>query len=177
MPHRNRCSRMTPTHFCGLLSDVGNSLIAGADEQILGSPPIVQKWIAVLGWSLSTRLSLTVTSSAVLSPNNSSRPSTMHCDQIIFPNLDFRTISKHISFFSSKWNALDTPVLPQPPTISNSVHWISSTYPQIRSCWRFRCSSLPTQPDEFGVALLSFSDVEPFFDGTRLDWPVLILSC
>ncbi|KAK2957781.1 hypothetical protein BLNAU_7215 [Blattamonas nauphoetae] len=32
-------------------------------------------------------------------------------------------------------------------------------------------------PDEFGVALLSFSDVEPFFDGTRLDWPALILPC
>ncbi|KAK2957803.1 hypothetical protein BLNAU_7237 [Blattamonas nauphoetae] len=36
-------SRMTPSHFCGLSSDVGNALIAGADEQILGSPPIVQK--------------------------------------------------------------------------------------------------------------------------------------
>ncbi|KAK2957762.1 hypothetical protein BLNAU_7196 [Blattamonas nauphoetae] len=34
---------MTPTHFCGLSSDVGNALIAGADDQILGSPPIVQK--------------------------------------------------------------------------------------------------------------------------------------
>ncbi|KAK2941925.1 hypothetical protein BLNAU_23161 [Blattamonas nauphoetae] len=43
--------------------------------------------------------------------------------------------------------------------------------------WRFRRSSLPTQPDEFGVALLSFSDVEPFFDGTRLDWHALVLSC
>ncbi|KAK2944212.1 hypothetical protein BLNAU_20881 [Blattamonas nauphoetae] len=31
--------------------------------------------------------------------------------------------------------------------------------------------------DEFGVALLSFSDVDPFFDGTRLDWPALLLSC
>ncbi|KAK2961676.1 hypothetical protein BLNAU_3474 [Blattamonas nauphoetae] len=35
-------------------------------------------------------------------------------------------------------------------------------------------SSPPTQPDEFGVALLSFSDVEPFFDGTRLDCPTRI---
>ncbi|KAK2943438.1 hypothetical protein BLNAU_21621 [Blattamonas nauphoetae] len=39
---------MTPTHLCGLSSDVGNALIAGADEQILGSPPIVQKWFALL---------------------------------------------------------------------------------------------------------------------------------
>ncbi|KAK2944213.1 hypothetical protein BLNAU_20882 [Blattamonas nauphoetae] len=31
-----------------LSSDVGNAVIAGADEQILGSPPIVQKWIALL---------------------------------------------------------------------------------------------------------------------------------
>ncbi|KAK2944198.1 hypothetical protein BLNAU_20867 [Blattamonas nauphoetae] len=30
-------------HFCGLSSDAGNALIAGADEQILQSPPIVQK--------------------------------------------------------------------------------------------------------------------------------------
>ncbi|KAK2941927.1 hypothetical protein BLNAU_23163 [Blattamonas nauphoetae] len=66
---RIQLSRMTATRFCELSSDVGNALIAGADEQILGSPPIVQKWFALL--------------------------------------------------------------------------------------------------DEFGVALLSFSDVEPFFDGTR----------
>ncbi|KAK2943448.1 hypothetical protein BLNAU_21631 [Blattamonas nauphoetae] len=33
----------------------------------------------------------------------------------------------------------------------------------------FRRLPLPTQPDEIGVTLLSFSDVEPFFDGTRLD--------
>ncbi|KAK2961674.1 hypothetical protein BLNAU_3472 [Blattamonas nauphoetae] len=44
MKRRSRISRMTPTRFCGLSSDVGNSLIAGADEQILGWPPIVQKW-------------------------------------------------------------------------------------------------------------------------------------
>ncbi|KAK2963086.1 hypothetical protein BLNAU_2109 [Blattamonas nauphoetae] len=67
-------SRMTPTRFCGLSSDVGNAVIAGADDQILGWPPIVQKWFALLGWSLSTRLSLTVTPSTVLSPNNSLRP-------------------------------------------------------------------------------------------------------
>ncbi|KAK2963624.1 hypothetical protein BLNAU_1189 [Blattamonas nauphoetae] len=41
-------SRMTLTHFCGLSSDVGNVLIADADEQILGWPPIVQKWSALL---------------------------------------------------------------------------------------------------------------------------------
>ncbi|KAK2944907.1 hypothetical protein BLNAU_3198 [Blattamonas nauphoetae] len=34
---------MTPTRFCGLSSYVGNALIAGAGEQILKSPPIVQK--------------------------------------------------------------------------------------------------------------------------------------
>ncbi|KAK2939896.1 hypothetical protein BLNAU_25190 [Blattamonas nauphoetae] len=28
-------SRMTPTRFCGLSSDVGNAVIAAADEQIL----------------------------------------------------------------------------------------------------------------------------------------------
>ncbi|KAK2960147.1 hypothetical protein BLNAU_5030 [Blattamonas nauphoetae] len=89
MARRSGLSRMTPTHFCGLSSDVGNALIAGADEQILGSPPIAKKWLALLGWSFSTRLSLNVISSTVLSPNNSCRPSTMHCDQIIFPNLDF----------------------------------------------------------------------------------------
>ncbi|KAK2942174.1 hypothetical protein BLNAU_22901 [Blattamonas nauphoetae] len=43
MTRRSNLSRMTPTHFCGLSSDVGNALIAGADEQILGSPPIVKK--------------------------------------------------------------------------------------------------------------------------------------
>ncbi|KAK2959437.1 hypothetical protein BLNAU_5486 [Blattamonas nauphoetae] len=32
---RNRLSRITPIHFCGFSSDVGNTLIAGADEQIL----------------------------------------------------------------------------------------------------------------------------------------------
>ncbi|KAK2941405.1 hypothetical protein BLNAU_23688 [Blattamonas nauphoetae] len=48
-------------HFCGLSSDAGNALIAGADEQILQSPPIVQKRSALLGSSFSTRLSLTVT--------------------------------------------------------------------------------------------------------------------
>ncbi|KAK2946079.1 hypothetical protein BLNAU_18987 [Blattamonas nauphoetae] len=69
-----RLSRMAPLHFCGLSSDAGNALIAGADEQILGLPPIVQKWFALLGSSFSTRLSLTVTSSTVLSPNNSLRP-------------------------------------------------------------------------------------------------------
>ncbi|KAK2944399.1 hypothetical protein BLNAU_20701 [Blattamonas nauphoetae] len=31
-------SRMTPTHFCGLYSDVGNALIAGADEQTINDP-------------------------------------------------------------------------------------------------------------------------------------------
>ncbi|KAK2957751.1 hypothetical protein BLNAU_7185 [Blattamonas nauphoetae] len=64
-------SRMTPTHLCGLSSYVGSAMIASADEQILGSPPIVKKWFAVLGSSFSSRLSLTVTSSTVLSPNNS----------------------------------------------------------------------------------------------------------
>ncbi|KAK2941921.1 hypothetical protein BLNAU_23157 [Blattamonas nauphoetae] len=43
MNDKGGASRMTPTHFCGLSSDVGNGLIACADEQILGSPPIVQK--------------------------------------------------------------------------------------------------------------------------------------
>ncbi|KAK2941771.1 hypothetical protein BLNAU_23319 [Blattamonas nauphoetae] len=87
------------THFCGLSSDVGNAVIAGADEQILGSPPIVKKLFAHLGWSFSTWLSLTVTSSTVLSPNNSFRPYSMHCDQILFPNLDFPSISKtHLVF-------------------------------------------------------------------------------
>ncbi|KAK2950210.1 hypothetical protein BLNAU_14896 [Blattamonas nauphoetae] len=41
-------SRMAHAHFCGLSSDVGNALIAGADEQILRLPPIVQKWFALL---------------------------------------------------------------------------------------------------------------------------------
>ncbi|KAK2957855.1 hypothetical protein BLNAU_7289 [Blattamonas nauphoetae] len=40
---RNRLSRMTPPRFCGLASEIGNALIAGADEQIQVSPPIVQK--------------------------------------------------------------------------------------------------------------------------------------
>ncbi|KAK2941770.1 hypothetical protein BLNAU_23318 [Blattamonas nauphoetae] len=44
---RDTASRMTPSHFCGLSSDVGNSVIAGADEQILGSLPIVQKCATV----------------------------------------------------------------------------------------------------------------------------------
>ncbi|KAK2946225.1 hypothetical protein BLNAU_18827 [Blattamonas nauphoetae] len=39
----NHLSRMTPTYFCELSSDVGNAMIADADEQILGSPPTVQK--------------------------------------------------------------------------------------------------------------------------------------
>ncbi|KAK2957752.1 hypothetical protein BLNAU_7186 [Blattamonas nauphoetae] len=60
-------------HFCGHSSDVGNARIASADEQILGWPSIVQKWFALLGSSFSTRLSFTVTSSTVLSPNNSLR--------------------------------------------------------------------------------------------------------
>ncbi|KAK2957772.1 hypothetical protein BLNAU_7206 [Blattamonas nauphoetae] len=47
MTRRSHLSRMPPTHFCGLSSDVGNALIADADEQILGSPPIVQKWFAL----------------------------------------------------------------------------------------------------------------------------------
>ncbi|KAK2952582.1 hypothetical protein BLNAU_12410 [Blattamonas nauphoetae] len=34
MTRGNRLSRMTPTHFCGLSSDVGNAMIAGADEQL-----------------------------------------------------------------------------------------------------------------------------------------------
>ncbi|KAK2957741.1 hypothetical protein BLNAU_7175 [Blattamonas nauphoetae] len=41
--HRSRLSQMIPTHLCELSSGVGNPVIAGADEQILGSPPIVQK--------------------------------------------------------------------------------------------------------------------------------------
>ncbi|KAK2957794.1 hypothetical protein BLNAU_7228 [Blattamonas nauphoetae] len=49
---RLNLSGMTPTHFCGLSSDVGNALIAGADEQILGWPPIVQKWSALLATHL-----------------------------------------------------------------------------------------------------------------------------
>ncbi|KAK2960037.1 hypothetical protein BLNAU_4920 [Blattamonas nauphoetae] len=48
MTRRIHLTRMTPPRFCGLSSDVGNALIAGADEQILGWPPIVQKWIALL---------------------------------------------------------------------------------------------------------------------------------
>ncbi|KAK2943435.1 hypothetical protein BLNAU_21618 [Blattamonas nauphoetae] len=47
MTHRSSLSRMTPTHFCGLSSDVGNAVIAGADEHILRSPPIVHKCAAV----------------------------------------------------------------------------------------------------------------------------------
>ncbi|KAK2961656.1 hypothetical protein BLNAU_3454 [Blattamonas nauphoetae] len=90
---------MAPTHFCGLSSDVGNALIADTDEQILGWPPNVQKWIALLGSSFSTRLSLAVTSSAVLSPHNSLHPCTMHCDLIIFPNLDFSTISETLLIY------------------------------------------------------------------------------
>ncbi|KAK2961664.1 hypothetical protein BLNAU_3462 [Blattamonas nauphoetae] len=48
MTRQNRLSRMIPTHFCELSSDVGNALIAGADEQILKWSPIVQKWSALL---------------------------------------------------------------------------------------------------------------------------------
>ncbi|KAK2951217.1 hypothetical protein BLNAU_13833 [Blattamonas nauphoetae] len=44
---RSHLSRMAPTHFCGLSSDVGDAVIAGPDEQILRSPPIVQKCAAV----------------------------------------------------------------------------------------------------------------------------------
>ncbi|KAK2961662.1 hypothetical protein BLNAU_3460 [Blattamonas nauphoetae] len=40
---RYAASRKNLPRFCVLSSDVGNALIAGADEQILGSPPIVQK--------------------------------------------------------------------------------------------------------------------------------------
>ncbi|KAK2950187.1 hypothetical protein BLNAU_14873 [Blattamonas nauphoetae] len=55
MTHRSCLSRMTPTRLCGLSSDVENALIAGADEQILGWPPIVQKWRH--GLYLSNRIS------------------------------------------------------------------------------------------------------------------------
>ncbi|KAK2957797.1 hypothetical protein BLNAU_7231 [Blattamonas nauphoetae] len=55
-------------------SGVGNAVIADADEHVLGLFPIVQKWLARSGWSFSTRLSLTVTSSTVLSPNNPWHP-------------------------------------------------------------------------------------------------------
>ncbi|KAK2957757.1 hypothetical protein BLNAU_7191 [Blattamonas nauphoetae] len=121
MTRRSRLSRMTPTRFCGLSSDVVNALVAGADEQILGSPPIVQKWIALLCWSFSTRLSLTVTSSTILSPHNSWRPRTMHCDQIIFPNLDFWPSQKHFSFISSKSDAPHIHAIPQPSTIGSLI--------------------------------------------------------
>ncbi|KAK2958883.1 hypothetical protein BLNAU_6132 [Blattamonas nauphoetae] len=94
---------MTQTHFCGLCSDVGNVLIAGADEQILGSPPIVQKWFSLLGSSFSTRLSLTVTSSTVLSPSKSWRPCILRFDKIIFPILDIRTVSKQYLVYLVKF--------------------------------------------------------------------------
>ncbi|KAK2944763.1 hypothetical protein BLNAU_20296 [Blattamonas nauphoetae] len=42
-----RLSQMTPTHFCGSSSDIGNAVVAGVDEQILGSPPIVQKCASI----------------------------------------------------------------------------------------------------------------------------------
>ncbi|KAK2942062.1 hypothetical protein BLNAU_23027 [Blattamonas nauphoetae] len=93
MTRRKCLSRMTPTHFRGLSFDVWNTLIADADEQSMRSPPLVLKWVTLLGSSFSTRLSLIVTSSTVLSPHNSLRPCTIHCDQIIFPILDFWTIS------------------------------------------------------------------------------------
>ncbi|KAK2941667.1 hypothetical protein BLNAU_23431 [Blattamonas nauphoetae] len=57
MTRRKCLSRMTPTHFRGLSFDVWNTLIADADEQMGYS----------LGSSFSTRLSLIVTSSTVLS--------------------------------------------------------------------------------------------------------------
>ncbi|KAK2960052.1 hypothetical protein BLNAU_4935 [Blattamonas nauphoetae] len=117
LPISHRLSRMTPTHLCGLCSDVGSALIAGADEQILRLSPIVLKWFALLGSSFSTRLSLTVSSSTVLSPNNSWRPFTMHGDQIIFPNLDFWSSQKHASILSSKWDVPHIHAIPQPSTI------------------------------------------------------------
>ncbi|KAK2943445.1 hypothetical protein BLNAU_21628 [Blattamonas nauphoetae] len=46
MTNRNRLSRKTTTHLCGLSSDVGNAVISGAYEQILGCLPIVQKCIS-----------------------------------------------------------------------------------------------------------------------------------
>ncbi|KAK2961653.1 hypothetical protein BLNAU_3451 [Blattamonas nauphoetae] len=48
MTRQSCLSRMAPTHFCELSSDLGNAMIAGADEQVLGSPPIVQKWYALV---------------------------------------------------------------------------------------------------------------------------------
>ncbi|KAK2957763.1 hypothetical protein BLNAU_7197 [Blattamonas nauphoetae] len=103
----------------------------------------------------------------------------MHCDHVIFPNLDFWTSPKHFSIISPEWNVPRISAILQPSTRCFSkqralglVDISSHSF-----TWTIRRSSLPTQPDEFGVALLSFSDVEPFFDGTRLDWPALILSC
>ncbi|KAK2942617.1 hypothetical protein BLNAU_22468 [Blattamonas nauphoetae] len=78
MTHRIHLSRLTPTQFSGLSSDVGNALIAGADEQIPGSPPFVQKWVALLGSSFSTRLSLTCLSNIIVVPEpNHKQPTTI----------------------------------------------------------------------------------------------------
>ncbi|KAK2941778.1 hypothetical protein BLNAU_23326 [Blattamonas nauphoetae] len=69
----------------GLSSDVGNALIAGADEQIPGSPPFVQKWVALLGSpSLQRRLSLPVTSSTVLSKPVPSVPERCNLTRLSF---------------------------------------------------------------------------------------------
>ncbi|KAK2942176.1 hypothetical protein BLNAU_22903 [Blattamonas nauphoetae] len=177
LTRRRRLSRLTPTHFCGLSSDVGNALIAGADEQILRSRPIVQKWFARLGWSFSTRLSLIVTSSTSLSPNCSLIVGPCIVTRLSFSISTFGPSLNHLSFISSKWDARhishhSTAIHDLKQRALGLVDISSHTF-----LLTFRPSSLPTQPDEFGVALLSFSDVEQFFDGTRLDWPALILSC
>ncbi|KAK2960096.1 hypothetical protein BLNAU_4979 [Blattamonas nauphoetae] len=96
MTRRSYLSRMTPTRFCRLSSDIGNALIAGADEQILGSPPIVQKWFALLGWSFSTRLYYL------------SQSRLLDCSETIL-------------FISSKWDVPHIPAVPQPPKIGFQI--------------------------------------------------------
>ncbi|KAK2953651.1 hypothetical protein BLNAU_11372 [Blattamonas nauphoetae] len=96
----SRHSPMTPNHLCGSSSDVGNALIAGADEQILGSPPIVQKWFAPSSLQKVPHISERHIVTRLSFPISTSGPSL-----------------KYISFISSNLDVSHIPAIPQPSPI------------------------------------------------------------
>ncbi|KAK2949713.1 hypothetical protein BLNAU_15384 [Blattamonas nauphoetae] len=106
---------MTPTHFCGLSSDVGNAMIADADEQTICDRLQPTGNCVVLWVRHSQRNSLLL---SFFRRNNLQSIRGVPAGDIwitlTFTVLTFGLSPKHVSFISSKLDAPLIPAIPQP---------------------------------------------------------------